>query len=156
MANNKNNRFLALSTLDTIPLSTATLVTITTTSGGSSFTLSSGLDGFSVGAWIWDTGGGKVYRVKSMNIGSSVKGTIWGTFDSSFIAMQYIKALDARIVQRAIVADAATTVDGTALAAGESLNDSTVGLGAIVGVRFVDPVVVDGATGAVRYMVTKF
>jgi len=156
MANNKNNRFLALSTLDTIPLSTATAVTITNTIGGSSFTLSAGLDGFSTGAWIWDTVGGKVYKVRSMAIGSSVKGTIWGTFDSTFTAMQYIKTLDARIIQRAIVADAATTVDGTALAAGESLNDSTVGLGAIAGVRFVDPVVVDGATGAVRYMVTKF
>ena len=160
MANNKKESFLALASLDTIPLSTTTAITVTATSGKSAFTLSAEITSdFGKGSWIWDKGNSELYRVDRMKTGSVTEGFIVGTFNYTLSGaddIDYIKAEDAKVVQMSIVADVATTVDGVALGVGESLNYTSVNLGGDVGTRYVDPVIVDGATGAVRYMLTKF
>ncbi len=157
MANNRKEIYGVLTTKDTIPLSTSTSgLTLATTSGKSSFTMSTTNDNFIKGAWIWDTTNDELYKVDRMT--STTTGNIVGTFNDTeaTMATAIIKEADAMAIQLGVVAKADTTINGVDLASGDALNFSVTGIGGDVGSRYVDPVIADGATGEVRYIITKY
>jgi|TARA_R110002167_G_scaffold320612_2_gene526465 hypothetical protein len=153
MAFNSNDKYLSLTTLDTIPLSTATSVTVTASLGGNTFSLSAApsLD-FIPGAWIWDKTNNKLYQVRDLD-NTRTFGSIVGTFDNalSTTTIAFIGFSDVKMNALGIVALADTTINGTALATGSSYNrKSENGFS-----RKISPVIVDGATGAVNYLISK-
>lgn len=157
MANNRKEIYGTLTTKDTIPLSTPTSgLTLATTSGKSSFTMSATNANFIKGAWIWDTTNDELYKIANMT--STTTGNIVGTFNDTEATMgtAIIKQADAMAIQLGVVAKADTTINGVDLASGDALNFSVTGIGGDVGSRYVDPVIADGATGEVRYIITKY
>lgn len=155
MANNRKEIYGVLTTKDTIPLSTPTSgLTLATTSGKSSFTMSTTNANFIKGAWIWDTTNDELYKIANMT--STTTGNIVGTFNDTEATMgtAIIKQADAMAIQLGVVAKADTTINGVDLASGDALNFSVTGIGGDVGSRYVDPVIVDG--GEVRYIITKY
>tara|TARA_S200002703_G_scaffold159860_1_gene175128 strand:- start:259 stop:732 length:474 start_codon:yes stop_codon:yes gene_type:complete len=157
MASNRKYIYDTLSTKDTLPLSTSTSVTITAASGGNEFTLSAGISDLKAGGWIWDTANDELYKVKSIN---GTTGIIVGTFNDDLTtgAMDYIKTQDADVVFISVAADygADSAINGVTLKSTTSVNFSSEHLGGQVGVRFVDPIIVDGATGQVTYEYVKY
>ena len=155
MANNRKEIYGVLTTKDTIPLSTPTSgLTLATTSGKSSFTMSATNANFIKGAWIWDTTNDELYKIANMT--STTTGNIVGTFNDTeaTMATAIIKQADAMAIQLGVVAKADTTINGVDLASGDALNFSVTGIGGDVGSRYVDPIIVDG--GEVRYIITKY
>jgi hypothetical protein len=158
MANNSKEVYGSLTTKDTLPLSTSTAVTITASTGTDKFTISAAItDDFKVGSWIWDTANDELYKVKQISADGTY-GVIWGTFNDTLStgAMDYIKSQDTKVVQMALEAVADSTVNGVSLPTGNTLNFTSSGISAKFGTRWVDPKIIDGATGEVRYILTKW
>ena len=165
MASNTKTVYGTLSTNASIPLSEALVaadgeggtVTITASADTNTFTASEEASNLTVGAWLVDITNTKVYKVKTLTQ-DGLTGTIEGTFDDAQSAAELpiITKADAAVVKMSLVAKGTTTIDGVAIDAGDSLNFSEVGLDGEVGGRFVDPVIANGATGEVRYIITKF
>jgi hypothetical protein len=156
MAQNRNDNFLPLLALDTIPLSTPSSVLISSQLGGRVFHLSAAepIVQFAKGAWIWDKVNNVLYKVEDMNH-DGLSGSIVGTFDFALAAatFAFIGYNDAKMVALSIIADADTIIGGslpggTPLLAGESYNirrdDGTAGK--------ISPVI---CTGGVRYLTSK-
>ena len=158
MANNVKSIFKTLTTKDTLPLSTSTAVTITATSGASSFTISAAIaDDFAVGSFIWDTVNDVLYEVRELDR-EKLGGNIIGTFDDtlSASAIAYIKSKDLKNVKIYGKIVGATTIDGQSLAAGDTFNfDSTDERGSF-GSNWVTPHIYDGATGDILYVIKKY
>ena len=159
MANNLKEIDGIQTTDDTIPASTSTSSTLSASSGSSDFTINTADANFRRGAWIYDATNSELYKIKDMV--SDTEGTIVGTFNDTLsgATVKLVTVDDAKIIQMSIAADqsSASSVNGVALADGTSKSWSTVGNGGDVGVRYVEPKIVLGATdGNVSYIYTKY
>jgi hypothetical protein len=160
MANNKKRSISVITTKVTVPASTATSgLTLATTSGSNTFTMSTTNANFIRDAWIWDTTNDKLYKIQSMT--STTTGIIVGTFDDTEPTMgtAIIKAEDAKSSKIYLaIANGAAVIDGVSVPADYSINDEVSDGSQDVGDSFIEPYIVDAATytSSVLAIVKKF
>ena len=160
MANNTKRVYYVQTTLDTVPASTSTAVTITAAVDQDRFSLSAEItDDFGKNSWIWDTANNVLYKVLEMY--SPTTGRIQGTFEDALTtgAMDYIKTQDQKVVRLSVKANADTDIyeNGAAqvLLAGDVINDDATGIIAKFTGRMCDPILADGTAGALAVLYIK-
>ena len=141
---------------ETVPESTAATATITATSGGSAFTLSTDSDEFRRLDWIVDKANGEVYKIDELkgNVGRIV-GNFLNTLSGA--AISKIRDIETRNQSVSLTITGTTVqVNGTVVGAG-SKNYSAAEPDQAVGIKLLEPiVVVAGASDSVQYDILKF
>lgn len=154
MANKTRNKIVSASTKDYQPAGstlTGTWSVDDANAEGGRILIGSGgaaLTEVERGGWVYDTTNFECYKVEDVISDDEilVRGVFTNTLSGA--TLKAISKEDAKVQFISIKAVGATPVNGVALAAGDVVSFGQPSQLATAGANFVDPVLIDGATGA--------